>query len=48
METHFPNQLPPKSNTEQMMSRMQKVVNKLEKWGEEIDLKFNALKTEVL
>ena len=36
------------SNTEQMMSRMQKVVNNLEAWGKQIGLSFNALKTEVI
>ena len=36
------------TNTEQMMSRMQKVVNTLEKWGQEMGLAFNALKTEVI
>ena len=36
------------SNTEQMMSRMQKVVNKVEAWGKQIGLTFNALKTEVI
>ena len=36
------------SNTEQMMSRMQKVVNNLEAWGKKMGLSFNALKTEVV
>ena len=36
------------NNTEQMMSRMQKVVNNLEEWGKQIGLSFNALKTEVI
>ena len=36
------------SNTEQMMSTMQKVVNSLEAWGKQIGLSFNALKTKVI
>ena len=31
-----------------MMSRMQKVVNNLEAWGQQIGLSFNALKTKVV
>ena len=33
---------------EQMMSRMQKVVNRPEAWGRKIGLAFNAIKTEVI
>ena len=35
-------------NLHQMMSRIQKVVAELEKWGEERGLKFNASKTVVI
>ena len=36
------------TNLHQMMSRMQKVVYKVEEWGSKYGLTFNALKTEVI
>ena len=36
------------TNLYQMMSRLQKVVNELEAWGDTAGLKFNASKTETI
>ena len=36
------------SNLHHMMSRMQKVINRLTDWGNQVGLKFNPSKTEVI